>query len=130
MAPSSKNQSPEHNEDQHQKDLRSLIEDSHLDNDENFHIDEGEIPVEKLLEPSRITLRYENLIENAGLKTKMSADVNVEPFEIKVGFREIEFFNALNTKVQDFLKVINSTGDDMIADIMRETEMDLDKKMR
>ena len=54
---------------------------------------------EKLLEPSRITINYENLIKEAGLKTNMSADVNVEPFEIKLGFRELEFFTNLNKNI-------------------------------
>jgi hypothetical protein len=29
----------------------------------------------------------------------MTADVNVEPFEIKLGFRELEFFTKLNDKI-------------------------------
>lgn len=37
----------------------------------------------------------------------MAADVNVEPFEIKIGFREIEFFNNTNKIVQKFLEGIN-----------------------
>lgn len=56
-----------------------------------------EVPsTEKLLEPSRITLKYENHIENNGLKSNMVVDVNMEPFEMKLGYREIDFFNALN----------------------------------
>jgi hypothetical protein len=51
---------------------------------------------EKLLEPSRITIKYENISKDDGLKTNMIADVHVEPFEIKIGFRELEFFNKLN----------------------------------
>lgn len=58
--------------------------------------DDEEASTEKLLEPSRITLQYENLIKDGGLNTWMDVDVLVEPFEMKVGFREIEFFNKLN----------------------------------
>lgn len=58
--------------------------------------DDEEASTEKLLEPSRITLQYENLIKDGGLNTWMNVDVLVEPFEMKVGFREIEFFNKLN----------------------------------
>jgi hypothetical protein len=67
--------------------------------------------IEKLLEPSRITIKYENSSTQEGLKTNMSADVHVEPFEIKVGFRELEFFNKLNKKFQDFLEVLNEDKD-------------------
>jgi len=67
---------------------------------ENYqHDDPEEVSREKLLEPSRITINYENLVKDAGLKTNMSADVNVEPFEIKLGFRELEFFNNLNKNI-------------------------------
>jgi hypothetical protein len=52
--------------------------------------------IEKLLEPSRITIKYENSAKEDGLKTNMIADVHIEPFEIKIGFRELEFFNKLN----------------------------------
>lgn len=59
-------------------------------------IDDSNVTEEKLLEPSRITIKYENISKEEGLKTWMNAEVNVEPFEIKVGFRELEFFNKLN----------------------------------
>jgi hypothetical protein len=64
----------------------------------------------------------------------MSADVNVEPFEIKLGFRELEFFNNLNKNVQDFLLVLNDDRDD--ADLRSQTmasttmDVDIDKKLR
>ena len=45
-------------------------------------------PIEKLLEPSRICISYENIVKEGGLKTQMAATVNVEPFEIKLGFRD------------------------------------------
>jgi hypothetical protein len=61
-----------------------------------FDIENQLIPVEKLLEPSRITIKYENILKEMGLKTLLTADLNVEPMEMKVGFREIEFFNNLN----------------------------------
>lgn len=57
---------------------------------------------EKLLEPSRITVKYENGSENNGLQTDMTVDVLVEPFEMKVGFREVDFFNNLNKNIQAF----------------------------
>lgn len=67
---------------------------------ENYQQEDTEqVSREKLLEPSRITINYENLIKEAGLKTNMSADVNVEPFEIKLGFRELEFFTNLNKNI-------------------------------
>lgn len=58
----------------------------------------------------------------------MGIDVNVEPFEIKVGFREIEFFNLLNKNVQEFLTVINEKTED-INDLIRDTEQDIDRKL-
>jgi hypothetical protein len=64
----------------------------------------------------------------------MSADVNVEPFEIKLGFRELEFFNNLNKNVQDFLLILNDDRDD--ADLRSQTmasttvDVDIDKKLR
>ena len=98
------------------------------------HDDAEEVSREKLLEPSRITINYENVLKDAGLKTNMSADVNVEPFEIKLGFRELEFFNNLNKNVQDFLLVLNDDRDD--ADLRSQTmtsttvDVDIDKKLR
>jgi hypothetical protein len=65
-----------------------------------------EVTVEKLLEPSRVTIKYENTSKEEGLKTSMMADVHVEPFEIKVGFREVEFFNKLHKNLQSFLEVL------------------------
>ncbi len=65
-----------------------------------------EVTVEKLLEPSRVTIKYENTSKEEGLKTSMMADVHVEPFEIKIGFREVEFFNKLNKNLQSFLEVL------------------------
>ena len=65
-----------------------------------------EVTIEKLLEPSRVTIKYENTSKEEGLKTSMMADVLVEPFEIKVGFREVEFFNKLNKNLQSFLGVL------------------------
>ena len=73
--------------------------------------DKSELTTEKLLEPSRITINYENLVKDAGLKTYMTADINVEPFEIKIGFRELEFFSKLNKNIQEFLLVINDSDD-------------------
>ena len=68
--------------------------------------EEEDPSIEKLLEPSRVTLTYENLIKDKGLNTWMNIDLLVEPFELKVGFREIEFFQKLNERVQKFLAVI------------------------
>lgn len=48
---------------------------------------------EKLLEPSRITLKYDNILENEGYETDMKLDCNLEPFEMKLGYREVDFFN-------------------------------------
>jgi hypothetical protein len=67
-----------------------------------FEMDEN-VTFEKLLEPSRITVKYENVAKEDGLKTDMVAEVHVEPFEIKVGFRELEFFNKYNKSLQEFL---------------------------
>ena len=40
-----------------------------------------DVTFEKLLEPSRVTIQYENLIKDNGLNTWKSIDVLVEPFE-------------------------------------------------
>ena len=102
---------------------------------ENYqHDDPEEVSRENLLEPSRITINYENVVKEGGLKTNMSADVNMEPFEIKLGFRELEFFNKLNKNVQEFLPVLNDDkdDDDMRSQTMTSTtmEVDIDKKLR
>lgn len=73
--------------------------------------DEDEPTVEKLVEPSRITLSYDNLLKDGGLKTWMSVDLQIEPFELKVGFREVEFFQKLNQNVQQFMNVMNAKDD-------------------
>ena len=58
---------------------------------------DDEVPTtEKLLQPSRVTMKYENSIKRAGLESDFVLDVVVEPFELKLGFREVEFFNSLN----------------------------------
>jgi hypothetical protein len=41
-------------------------------------------------------VNYSNQVKMNCLKSKMIANVNLEPFDIKVGFREIEFFNKIN----------------------------------
>ena len=64
------------------------------------------------MEPSRISIKYENLSKEDGLKTDMKADVHIEPFEIKVGFRELEFFTKFNISLQEFLNVLNEKLDD------------------
>jgi plasmid maintenance system killer protein len=62
----------------------------------------------------------------------LSADVNVEPFEIKLGFRELEFFTNLNKNLQDFLLILNDDKDDIDMRSMTSTtfEVDIDKKLR
>lgn len=57
----------------------------------------------------------------------MNIDMLVEPFELKLGFRELEFFNKLNEKAQKFLMVI-SQPDDML-DMTLDTEIDVEKEL-
>lgn len=90
-------------------------------------VNDLEPSIERLLEPSRITLSYENLVKDGGLNTCMNVDFLVEPFELKVGFREIEFFNKLNANIQRFMEVINESDD--ILDMTLDTEIDLDKEI-
>ena len=71
----------------------------------NRHLltEDYEIPTtEKLVEPSRITVKYANTVVDKGLRTDMLADVLIEPFEVKLGFREIDFFNSLNANLALF----------------------------
>jgi hypothetical protein len=56
----------------------------------------------------------------------------VEPFEIKLGFRELEFFTNLNKNLQDFLLILNDDREDD-ADMRSQSttfEVDIDKKLR
>ena len=55
-----------------------------------------DVPVERLLEPSRITMNYKLNLKDQGLNSYMSTDIKVEPLELKIGFRELDFFNQLN----------------------------------
>ncbi len=117
-------------------DRESSLSLSELDEaiDHLQHDNEEDLSRENLLEPSRITVTYSNVIKEAGLKTNMSADVNVEPFEIKLGFRELEFFNNLNKNVQEFLLILNDENDD--GDLRSQTrtsttgDIDIDKRLR
>lgn len=97
------------------------------------------IPTEKLLEPSRITINYENTAKDAGLKTQMNADVNMEPFEMKIGFREIEFFNNINQIAQEFSKTFvadkpddndRATFRDSVSHQSMATDLDIDRKLQ
>ena len=89
--------------------------------------DIDEPSIERLLEPSRVTLCYENLIKDEGLKTWMNIDLLVEPFELKVGFREIEFFNQLNKRASEFQAVLSGSDEDV--DMTLDTEIDIDKEL-
>ena len=82
---------------------------------------------EKLLEPSRITVKYENGSENNGLQTDMTVDVLVEPFEMKVGFREVDFFNNLNKSVQAFQAAMAEPP--VVDRSSTITELDLDSAL-
>ena len=62
--------------------------------------------IEKLLQPSRITIKYLNIIEKQGLISDNLVDINMEPFEVKLGYREVDFFNQLNVNFQEFQKNI------------------------
>ena len=84
---------------------------------------EDEPETEKLLEPSRITVKYENLQENNALRTDMNIDVLMEPFEMKVGFREVDFFNNLNKSISVFRESISDKPIDRSSIV---TELDLD----
>jgi len=90
-------------------------------------VNDLEPSIEKLLEPSRVTFSFENLVKDGGLNTWMNLDLLVEPFELKVGFREIEFFNKLNINIQKFLDVINES-DDML-NMTLDTDIDIDKEI-
>lgn len=57
----------------------------------------------------------------------MSVDVLVEPFEMKVGFREIDFFNKLNANTQKFMAALNEPDD--YLDQTFDTEVDIDKEL-
>ena len=89
--------------------------------------DIDEPSIERLLEPSRVTLCYENLIKDEGLKTWMNIDLLVEPFELKVGFRENEFFNQLNKRASEFQAVLSGSDEDV--DMTLDTEIDIDKEL-
>jgi hypothetical protein len=55
----------------------------------------------------------------------------VEPFEIKLGFRELEFFTNLNKNLQDFLLILNDDREDVDNRSQSTTfEVDIDKKLR
>ena len=63
----------------------------------------GDATTEKLVEPSRVTVKFSNELEEGGLRSEMTLDALVEPIEIKIGFRELDFFNKLNVNMQEFL---------------------------
>jgi hypothetical protein len=84
--------------------------------------------IEYLLEPSRVTVGYENLIQKAGLKTMMILDILMEPFELKVGFREMDFFTKLNLSLQSFLTQIQTQ--DPNETLSTDTEIDIEKELR
>jgi hypothetical protein len=94
-------------------------------------------PVEKLLEPSRISIAYDNLVKDAGLFTNMSASVYVEPFEIKVGFREVDFFKTIEKSATDFLNSFKKPDSQEERESVRfkskratnQTEIDIDRKL-
>lgn len=52
----------------------------------------------------------------------MDADLLVEPFVLKLGFREIDFFNCLNTNLQAFLTAI--ADEPLEGQIDPETDLD------
>jgi len=53
------------------------------------------ITFEELIQPCRITALYQNTIKDLGNFSEMNVHTTVEPIEIKVGFREIDFFKRL-----------------------------------
>ena len=59
----------------------------------------------------------------------MNAEILVEPFEMKLGFRELEFFNKLNEQAQAFLVVLSGGSQDDL-DITRETDADLERQLQ
>lgn len=67
--------------------------------DRHMLLSSNDVPVEKLLEPSRITLNFNLNNKDNGLNSYMSTDIKVEPLELKIGFRELDFLNKLNKQL-------------------------------
>ena len=63
------------------------------------------------MEPSRITLGWERMRKEGGLKEWSGVECLVEPCELKLGFRELDFFQKLNAKLQNFLAVLSPSAD-------------------
>lgn len=82
-----------------------LVNQSEDSGEHRFHRGDDflEAPIEKMLEPSRISIAYDNVVKDGGLHTNINASVYVEPFEIKIGFREVDFFKTIEKSAMEFL---------------------------
>ena len=71
-----------------------------------------ELTTEKLLLPSRISIVYDNL-NNVPKETNITnTEMTIEPFDMKVGFRELENFKQLQQLWYDFQAKMNKKGSD------------------
>jgi len=57
---------------------------------------------EGLLRPSRLQLKFDRKEKNNGLQSRIAVDLHVEPIELTVGYREIEFFNKYYQTITKF----------------------------
>ena len=65
---------------------------------------------EKLLLPSRISLWFDKFVNNPKEIDITNIEVTVEPFDMKVGFRELDNFKQLQELMNDFAQRINQVS--------------------
>jgi hypothetical protein len=61
------------------------------------------------------------------LKSELRMDVMVEPFEIKIGLREIDFFNKLNKNMQVYQENVNAADVSRNSVLSMDSDFDIDR---
>jgi len=68
---------------------------------------QGDLTSEKLLLPSRIGLCFDKFVNNPKEIDITNIEVTIEPFDLKVGFRELDNFKQLQELVNGFVQRIS-----------------------
>lgn len=64
----------------------------------------GELNDEKLLQPTRISLVYDKQYKSQEHKDITNIQLTIEPFDLKLGFREVENFKQFKNIMDDLLE--------------------------
>ena len=89
---------------------------------------QDDLTTEKLLLPSRISMIYDKFFNLAKDSDITNIEMTIEPFDMKVGFRELENFQQIQKLFNDFQERMNKTEVNVDDAVAIEEQQEIDEK--